>query len=236
MLRHSTCNIITPSPPTPDPLLACLRFHCFHPGQGLPCFVRWTMFSVCLSQWCVVISPGLAVWTGSLLAALQLNQPWLAMWWHVCTTLAGWLGGSALCVCVCVVCVCVCVCMDQSGCKAGGWLLGYAWKTSGMCWCLHFSPLTGSICCSTIETVLDGLGVRDPGGFLHIWQCLALLPGESHPPGGWLCCGPRPLSARASGSVWIRLAVTSISTCFSNFSAPPPPRPPPSHWPLQCAN
>ncbi|KAJ4947075.1 hypothetical protein JOQ06_009117, partial [Pogonophryne albipinna] len=34
----------------------------------------------------------------------------------------------------------------------------------------------GSICCSTIETVLDGLGVRDPGGFLHIWQCLALLP------------------------------------------------------------
>ncbi|KAK5874677.1 hypothetical protein PBY51_019604 [Eleginops maclovinus] len=99
-----------------------------------------------------------------------------------------------------------------------------------MCWCLHFSPLTGSICCSTIETVLDGLGVRDPGGFLHIWQCLALLPGESHPLGGWLCCGPQPLSIRASGSVWIRLAVTSISTCFSNFITPPlTPRPPATH-------
>ncbi|CAB1444157.1 unnamed protein product [Pleuronectes platessa] len=59
-----------------------------------------------------------------------------------------------------------------------------------MCWCLHFSLLTGSICCSTIETVLDRLGVRDSGSFLHIWQRLALLP------------------------------VTSISTCFSNFINP----------------
>lgn len=84
-----------------------------------------------------------------------------------------------------------------------------------MCWCLHFSPLTGSICCSTIETVLDGLGVRDPGGFLHIWQRLAFLTGESHPMGGWLCCGPLLLSAWASGSVLICLAVTSIFTCFS---------------------
>ena len=121
-------------------------------------------------------------------------------------------------------CVCLCVyayaCGDQSGCKAGGWLLGYAWKTSGMCWCLHFSLLTGSICCSTIETVLDRLGVRDSGSFLHIWQRLALLPGESHPPGEWLCSGPWSLSAWASGSVWICLLVTSISTCFSNFITP----------------
>lgn len=130
------------------------------------------------------------------------------MWWHVCTALTG-----RIC----------CVCVWISGCKAGGWLLGYAWKTSGMCWCLHFSPLTGSICCCTIETVLDGLGVRDPGGFLHIWQRLALLPGESRPTGGWLRCGPRPLDAQASGGVWICPTVTAISTCFSNFITPTSP-------------
>lgn len=29
-----------------------------------------------------------------------------------------------------------------------------------------------------------------PGSFLHIWQCLALLPGESRPWGRWLSVSP----------------------------------------------
>lgn len=194
-------------------------------------------WAICVSGWvcCALLSPGLGVWTGSLLAASQLNQPWLAVWWHVCTTLTGWLGGTLLRVCVRVgVCVwirflypcvgecvgvCMCVCRSE-WCTAAGWLLGYAWKTSGMCWCLHFSPLTGSICWSTIKTVLDRLSVRDPDGFLHIWQCLALLPGESRPMGGWLCCGPQTHCAWASGNIWILPTVTSFSTCFSNFTTP----------------
>lgn len=89
-----------------------------------------------------------------------------------------------------------------------------------MCWCLHFSPLTGSICCSTIETVLDRLGVRDPGGFLHIWQRLALLPGESCPTGGWLCYGFQTLSARAFGNVWICLSVTFCLHMLFQFHHP----------------
>ena len=59
-----------------------------------------------------------------------------------------------------------------------------------MCWCLHFSPLTGSICYGTIDTLLDtGRGARTPRYFLHIWQRLALLPGESRPTGDG---GPPP--------------------------------------------
>lgn len=38
----------------------------------------------------------------------------------------------------------------------------------------------------------------------------------------------RALTVQASGSVWIRLTVTSISTCFFNFIARPLP-PPPAH-------
>lgn len=120
----------------------------------------------------------------SLQAALHFNQPWLAVWWHVCTTLCAracvWVG-----VYVCV-CVCVRVHVRERGC------CGYAWKTPGMCWCLHFSPLTGSICRGTIDTVLACFSVKDPGGFLHIWQCLVPLPGESRPMRQWLCYSPQP--------------------------------------------
>lgn len=105
------------------------------------------------------------------------------------------------------------------------WLLGYAWKTPGMCWCLHFSPLNGSICCSTIDTVLACFSVKDPGGFLHIWQCLVPLPGESRPLRQWLCYSPQPsLPGHLEASWFVSLAHLSphafpISICTSTTSS-----------------
>lgn len=125
---------------------------------------------------------------------------------------------SALhCVCMCVW-VCVRVHVRER-------LLGYAWKTPGMCWCLHFSPLTGSICCSTIDTVLACFSVKDPGGFLHIWQCLVPLPGESRPMRQWLCYSPQPsLPGHLEASWFVSPAHLSphafpISICTSTTSS-----------------
>lgn len=122
------------------------------------------------------------------------------------------------------VCVGVYVCVREGACERER-LLGYAWKTPGMCWCLHFSPLTGSICCSTIDTVLACFSVKDPGGFLHIWQCLVPLPGESRPMRQWLCYSPQPSvpgHLEASWFVWpahLSPHAFPISICTSTTSS-----------------
>lgn len=130
-------------------------------------------------------------WVSGLLSlqALQFNQPWLAVWWHVCTTL------------------CVCVCVTAGTCLKDFWhVLVPAFFTLDWKHMLLHNRHSVSL------TWREGPRQLPP----HLAE-LAPLPGESCPMGGWLYYGPRPLSAQASGSVWICLAVTSISTCFSNF-------------------
>lgn len=115
------------------------------------------------------------------------NQPQLAWWWH---TSADWLD-------------------RRIKLQADWWaMLERLLACAGACifhpWLKAYVPYNR-----------DSVRVWVSGSFLHIWQGLALFPGESAPrsEGGSQPCG----ICRVAGSVWIHWRAIFISACFPNF-------------------